>query len=141
MSSTKTAPTPKPVAKTAVKTAAKSTVEPAAKPAVTSAAKTPAQAASKPEGSKPDSVKGALKLVRDSFTIPKAEYLVLQQLKDRAARLARPTKKSELLRAGIAALHGMSDKALLLQLAAVQSLKTGRPKGPESAKKPAKKAA
>jgi hypothetical protein len=67
------------------------------------------------------------KLVRDSFTIPKAEYAVLESLKVRAANLARPVKKSELLRAGISALNGMSDKAFLAAMNGVPSLKTGRP--------------
>ena len=35
------------------------------------------------------------KLVRDSFTIPKAEYSVLDELKQRAARAGSPAKKSE----------------------------------------------
>lgn len=68
------------------------------------------------------------KLVRDSFTIPKAEYQVLDELKERSARLARPAKKSELLRAGIKALAGMADAALLAALQAVPAIKTGRPK-------------
>lgn len=67
------------------------------------------------------------KLVRDSFTIPKAEYAVLDELKLRAAKLAHPVKKSELLRAGIKALNGLSDAALLAALKAVPSIKTGRP--------------
>ncbi len=68
------------------------------------------------------------KLVRDSFTIPKLEYVVLDELKLRAAKLAHPVKKSELLRAGIKALTGMSDAALLAALKAVPTIKTGRPK-------------
>ena len=68
------------------------------------------------------------KLVRDSFTIPKQEYAVLAALKQRAIRLQRPVKKSELLRAGIAALQAMPDTELLSALQAVPSLKTGRPK-------------
>jgi len=67
------------------------------------------------------------KLVRDSFTIPKSEYVVLEGLKLRASNLKRPTKKSELLRAGIAVLHAMNDKAFLVALGTVPSLKTGRP--------------
>ena len=67
------------------------------------------------------------KLVRDSFTIPKAEYLVLEELKQRASKLARPAKKSEVLRAGIKALAAMSDLALLAALASVPTIKTGRP--------------
>ena len=70
------------------------------------------------------------KLVRDSFTIPKAEYAVLESLKLRAATLARPSKKSEVLRAGIVVLNAMNDKAFVAALNAVTSLKTGRPKGP-----------
>jgi hypothetical protein len=70
------------------------------------------------------------KLVRDSFTIPKSEYAVLEGLKDRAAKLTRPVKKGELLRAGISALHKMTDKAFLAAVNDVPSLKTGRPKAP-----------
>lgn len=68
------------------------------------------------------------KLVRDSFTIPKSEYAVLDELKQRAIQLAHPAKKSELLRAGIKALTAMSDAALLAALKAVPTIKTGRPK-------------
>ena len=67
------------------------------------------------------------KLVRDSFTIPKPEYAVLQALKERAARLGRPAKKSELLRAGVKALACLGDAAFGAALAAVPALKTGRP--------------
>ena len=67
------------------------------------------------------------KLVRDSFTIPKAEYEVIEALKQRAARSGSPAKKSELLRAGIKALAAMGDAALLSALKAVPSIKTGRP--------------
>jgi len=68
------------------------------------------------------------KLVRDSFTIPKAEYTTLNELRQRSTRLAAPAKKSELLRAGIELLRGLSDQAFLAALAAVPNLKTGRPK-------------
>jgi hypothetical protein len=86
----------------------------AAKPAATGKVEKPA----KPK--KP-------KLVRDSFTIPKAEYGVLDELKLRAVKLTQPAKKSELLRAGIKALAGMSDEAFLEALKAVPAIKTGRP--------------
>ena len=68
-----------------------------------------------------------VKLVRDSFTIPKPEYLILDNLKLRAADLKHPAKKSELLRAGIKALDAMTNTQLLLALKAVPMLKTGRP--------------
>ena len=78
------------------------------------------------------------KLIRDSFTIPKNEYVVLEDLKQRAIRSGRAAKKSEILRAGIVVRKAMSDAALLAALATVPSLKTGRPK---DAKKDADKKA
>ena len=67
------------------------------------------------------------KMVRDSFTIPKAEYAALDALKARAAALGRPAKKSEVLRAGLKALAVMSDSALATCLQSVPAIKTGRP--------------
>jgi hypothetical protein len=75
------------------------------------------------------------KLVRDSFTIPKDEYVALQNLKERAVQLGRSVKKGELLRAGLLALSTMSDAAFLATLATVPALKTGRPKGAKNSKK------
>ncbi len=86
-------------------------------------------ASAKPAPAAPDAEpKPKHKLVRDSFTIPKNEYALLDDLKQRATRLTRPAKKSEILRAGIAALNAMSDKAFMTALGSVPSLKTGRPK-------------
>jgi hypothetical protein len=105
-------------AKAAVKIAAPAPVAPVAKAAVKPAAK--------PKAAKPVKEKKP-KLVRDSFTIPKAEYSVLDELKQRAGKLASPVKKSELLRAGIKALAAMADSAFLAALKAVPVVKTGRP--------------
>lgn len=80
------------------------------------------------EATKTDKAKKP-KLVRDSFTIPKSEYVVLDELKQRAARLAHPVKKSELLRAGIKALAAMPDAAFLKAMDNVPAIKTGRPAG------------
>ena len=90
----------------------------------------------------PQAAKPKHKLVRDSFTIPKSEHAVLDALKQRAARLTRPAKKSEILRAGIGALNAMPDKAFLAALGTIPSLKTGRPTKPKAAphKAAAKKA-
>jgi hypothetical protein len=103
--------------------------KPAAKPAA-------AKPAAKKLAPKPASieVKVKHKLVRDSFTIPKIEYVVLESLKLRAADLKRPTKKSELIRAGIAMLKKMTDKDFLAAVNGVPSLKTGRPKLAEAKK-------
>ncbi|MEQ1803806.1 MAG: hypothetical protein ABL900_00365 [Burkholderiaceae bacterium] len=73
-------------------------------------------------------VKPKMKLVRDSFTMPKTEYAAIDALKQRALSLAHPVKKSELLRAGIGALKAMSDVAFLAAVKVIPSLKTGRPK-------------
>ena len=77
--------------------------------------------------------KAKAKLVRDSFTMPKSEYDLLAQLKHRGTQLQRHVKKSELLRAGIAALNSMSDRNFLAALDRVPSLKTGRPKAEDGA--------
>jgi len=80
------------------------------------------------------------KLVRDSFTMPDGEYAVIDQLKQRALRLKRPAKKSELLRAGIKALAALGDAQLLSALSVVPAIKTGRPKSKKSGKGDAAKA-
>ena len=68
------------------------------------------------------------KLVRDSFTIPKDEYVVIDSLKVRAGKLGQAVKKSELLRAGVKALAAMSDIQFKAALNNVPTIKTGRPK-------------
>jgi len=116
--------TAKPPRAAASKPAPASTKKSAAKSAPTSAAK---KTALPPAAVPTPAAKVKQKLVRDSFTIPKSEYAVLEALKHRAANLKRPVKKSELLRAGIEALNTMSDKAFLAAIGNVPSLKTGRP--------------
>lgn len=91
-----------------------------------SAGPAPAKAPAAAEVGKVDRPK-KLKLVRDSFTMPKGEYEGLDQLKQKSVALGRPAKKSELLRAGVKALLAMPDAALLAALAAVPAIKTGRP--------------
>lgn len=66
------------------------------------------------------------KRVRDSFSMPKAEYAVLDQLKQRAALLERPAKKNELVRAGVQLLTALSDAQFLAALAQLPSLKSDR---------------
>jgi hypothetical protein len=104
----------------ATKRAAASPKASAAPAAKTAKAAKPVKAAKADKPKKP-------KLVRDSFTIPKDEYAVIEVLKERAARAGRPAKKSELLRAGLQALAGLSDAAFLGAVSAVPSIKTGRP--------------
>ena len=78
-------------------------------------------------------VKQKVKLVRDSFAMPKIEYLALSDLKLRSARLGLPAKKSEILRAGVAVLSKMPDTEFSAALGAIPILKTGRPKDSKKA--------
>lgn len=116
-------PAPKPPLKKAPapKAAARAAPAPTRSPAPVAAKPAPAAKPAKSEKPKKP------KLVRDSFTIPKAEYTVLDDLKQRAAKLGAPAKKSEVLRAGIKALAQMSDVAFQSALSAVPAIKTGRP--------------
>ncbi len=111
-------------AKSPLKTAAKAPVKAKLSPQAKTAVKTAVKPVSKPvkveKAKKP-------KMIRDSFTIPKTEYLVIDALKERAGKLSRAAKKSELLRAGVKALAAMSDAAFLAALTAVPTIKTGRP--------------
>ncbi len=66
--------------------------------------------------------------MRDSFTMPQADFALIQQLKDRAMGFKRASKKSELLRAGLQALAAMDDAHLQALLAQLPALKPGRPK-------------
>lgn len=121
----KASATPKPKAAPAKSPVSKAPVRKA------SAKKLPAKApqAKKAAVAKPEKIEKPkkAKLVRDSFTIPKTEYVVLDELKQRAAKLTRPAKKSELLRAGIKLLASLSDAAFLTALEQVPAIKTGRP--------------
>jgi len=106
---------------------------PAAKPAARKkTAAAPAVAAELKAAQVPAKA-GKPKLIRDSFTIPKVEYTVLDALKRRSGQLAHQAKKSELLRAGIKALAAMGDAAFLEALKAVPAIKTGRPKSKKAA--------
>ena len=138
--STKAAPkkaAPKAATKSAPKVEAKvpaKTKAPAAKKAAASPGK---KTTAKPTAAKPAATKAVPapkapkvkkpKMVRDSFTIPKPEYDVLDVLKLRAAKLGNPVKKTELIRAGVKAIAALSDAAFKQALLAVPSLKTGRP--------------
>ncbi|HYM86989.1 MAG TPA: hypothetical protein VET30_09660 [Pseudoxanthomonas sp.] len=69
-----------------------------------------------------------VKLVRDSFTMPRDDFELLDQLKARATEFRRPAKKSELLRAGLQVLVRLDDAQLHAALEALRPLKAGRPK-------------
>lgn len=68
-----------------------------------------------------------IKVVRDSFTIPKNEFAQIAEMKKKAMGLGIDIKKSELIRSGLLLLTAMSDAAFKKALANVPTLKTGRP--------------
>ncbi len=99
--------------------------KPTAKAPTTAPAKAPAKAPTKAPNKAPKDKK--VKVVRDSFTIPKTELLQVSELKKRALTLGVAAKKSELIRAGLFTLASMNDAALKKAMANVPTIKTGRP--------------
>ena len=86
--------------------------------------KPPVQAA--PAARKPPKLR--VRLVRDGFTMPEADFALIAALKSRAIAARRETKKSELLRAGLHVLTTLDETTLLATLDRLVQVKTGRPK-------------
>lgn len=84
-------------------------------------AKLPAKAVNKPAKVKKS------KLVRDSFTMPEAEYEVLSQAKKKCIAAGFDIKKSELLRIGVAMINPLDAKKIRAAQARLTPLKAGRP--------------
>lgn len=112
---------------------------PATKPAAPKPARTvrtprPAKAAATPKptpaaAAAPEELKlKKVPMVRDSFTMPQAEYALIAALKARTLQGGRHAKKSELLRAGLQLLSQLDDAALSKTLDALPPIKVGRPK-------------
>ena len=68
-----------------------------------------------------------IKVVRDSFTLPKTEFNQIGESKTRAMKLGIEAKKSEIIRAGLRLIQGLNDANFTKALAAVPTVKTGRP--------------
>ncbi len=114
------------------KPAAPATKVVVAKPAVHAAAtsgkiQVKTQAKAKPTLEQKEKVKKP-KLVRDSFTMPEAEYQVLGDVKKACLKAGVAVKKSELLRVGVALLKAMDVAKLKDAIAGLSPLKAGRPK-------------
>mgnify|MGYP000665672578 CR=1 FL=1 len=135
------APTPATASAAKVAPAAKNVKKPAAtpakaKPAVAPAEKPvaeikqplgkPVKAKKEPKAEKPVKAK-KVKLVRDSYAMPEAEYAQINVLKKRLSALKQEVKKSELLRAGIAVLTALNDEELAAVMSHIERIKTGRP--------------
>jgi len=66
--------------------------------------------------------------VRDSFTMPEAEYAVLGEVKKACIAAGIEVKKSQLLRVGLVLLKQASVGSLKAMIEALPALKAGRPK-------------
>ena len=73
-------------------------------------------------------LKKELKVIRDSFTMPQADYELITLLKKRSLSSGVEITKSEILRAGLKALDLMTLEEFLSKISLVEKLKTGRPK-------------
>lgn len=132
-----TKPPVKPVAQAAAPAAKSSIAKKATADSVSKAVKA-AAAPAKKTGKSADKVtatppraiaeKVRVKLVRDSFAMPEADFALIDQLKARAMAAKRHAKKSELLRAGLQALAALTPAQLLKALDSLAQVKTGRPK-------------
>ena len=71
-----------------------------------------------------------LKIVRDSFTMPEADFALIDAIKARALKMQQPAKKSEVLRAALQALNALNDAGLKMLLTGLTPIKKGRPKAP-----------
>lgn len=85
------------------------------------------RAAAKPVAAAREKARKA-KLVRDSFTMPEAEYAVLGKVKKASLKAGFNVKKSELLRIGVALVDQLGVTQLQAALAGLTPLKAGRPK-------------
>lgn len=68
------------------------------------------------------------KVVRDSFTMPHDEYQKIAEIKAICLKAKLHVKKSEVLRAGLNLLAGLTDAQLKQALGKLEKIKTGRPK-------------
>ncbi|MGU7780822.1 hypothetical protein [Burkholderia sp. PU8-34] len=91
------------------------------------AAKAPAKAAAESTPETKEKRPKKPKVVRDSFTMPKEDYDKIQALKRKCLDAGVAVKKSELLRAGLIMLEAAATTRLLAAVAAVETVKTGRP--------------
>lgn len=117
---------------TAKRPAAKRPAAKARKPAAAKTTRTKRAIAAKPAKKttapkKPDKKHDKQKTIRDSFTMPENDYSILASLKKKCLAGGVAVKKSELLRAGVQALEGMSLAELKKQLSKLAEIKIGRP--------------
>ncbi len=67
------------------------------------------------------------RVIRDSFTLPSADYKLIGELRARCLRSATNATKSQIIRAGLHALEQMPTDELLKLISSLPKVKTGRP--------------
>lgn len=70
----------------------------------------------------------AKKVVRDSFSMIKADYDLIAALKKRCLSLGLNVNKSQILRAGLNSLDKANDAKLIGLIGKLTEVKTGRPR-------------
>lgn len=103
----------------------KATAPQAAAPAAP--AKTAAVPAPQPAAKPVKKKDGKVKIVRDSFTMPEADFALIDAIKQRALGWRQPVKKSEVLRAALQALQALPDARVKALLSGLTPIKKGRP--------------
>jgi hypothetical protein len=68
-------------------------------------------------------------VIRETYSLPPADSILIDQLRQRTAAQGIMLNRSEILRAGLAALNSLDDAALARTGAAVPKMKAGRPRG------------
>ncbi|OGS76365.1 MAG: hypothetical protein A2Z94_05895 [Gallionellales bacterium GWA2_55_18] len=96
---------------------AKKVAKPAAKPTAKKAVVMPKPAAKKTEKA------SKVKVVHDSFSMPKAEYQKIAEIKETCLKAGLQVKKSEVLRAGLKALGEMNEAQLKGAMAGLGKVK------------------
>jgi hypothetical protein len=76
----------------------------------------------------PKTAEGTRTVVRENFSFPPADSELIEVLRKRAAREGVLLNRSEMLRAGLAALGRLSDAEIAAIGGQVPKIKTGRPK-------------
>ena len=78
-------------------------------------------------GGTPAQVEQVERVVRDSYTMPPTEYETISKIQKRCLKRGLVISKSEVVRAGFAALNTVSDRELFALIEALVKVKTGRP--------------
>ena len=67
------------------------------------------------------------KVIRDGFTMPASDYALITELRDKSLQAGISLTKSEVLRAGLHALHKMKVVEIHELIQGLERVKTGRP--------------